>query len=189
MNTPAHLLIGAGVFATPHRAAVNTAALLGSVLPDLSLYLLSGWALIVQRIPAQQVFDTLYFSPGWQNVFAIDNSFVLWAAGLAAGAALKARWAIALCGAALLHLIGDFLLHHGDARRHFWPLSDWVFVSPVSYWDPRHFGHIVGPLEGALCLLICVLLWRRFHGAAARCCVALAAVAALAPGFLWGLLL
>lgn len=81
MNTPAHLLIGAAAFARPARGAVLWAAVLGSVLPDLSLYVMAGVSLHLLGIPPQVVFDELYFSPAWQTVFAIDNSFILWGAG------------------------------------------------------------------------------------------------------------
>ena len=71
---------------------------------------------------------------------------------------------VALCGAALLHLVLDFGLHHDDGRAHFWPISNWIFESPVSYWDSRHFGQIVGPIEVLLSLACCVWLWTRHLG-------------------------
>ncbi len=41
----------------------------------------------------------------------------------------------------------DLPVHHDDGHRHFFPLSDWRFASPVSYWDPEHYGRIVGTAE------------------------------------------
>lgn len=35
-------------------------------------------------------------------------------------------------------------------------------MSPVSYWDGRHYGHIVGPIEVALVIAACVWGWRKF---------------------------
>lgn len=75
-------------------------------------------------IDARIVFGELYFSDLWQAVFRIDNSFILWGAGFAAGLWWRLDWAIALCGAALLHLLIDFPLHHDDGRAHFLPLTD-----------------------------------------------------------------
>ncbi|MDQ6971679.1 MAG: hypothetical protein Q9M30_03440 [Mariprofundaceae bacterium] len=46
-----------------------------------------------------------------------------------------------------LHSCFDFPLHHNDAHHHFYPLSMWQFHSPVSYWDPAHYGGIAGPVE------------------------------------------
>jgi hypothetical protein len=52
----------------------------------------------------------------------------------------------------LLHTVGDFLLHHTDAHRHFFPFSDWKFYSPISYWDPSHFGAAAAVIEGLVVL-------------------------------------
>ncbi|WP_366140934.1 hypothetical protein [uncultured Ruegeria sp.] len=85
MNTPAHLLIGAAAFARPANGRILWAALLGSLLPDLSLYVLAGVSLFVLGIPEQVVFGQLYYSSAWQTVFAIDNSFILWGLALTIG--------------------------------------------------------------------------------------------------------
>ena len=82
MNTPAHILMGVALFARKDVKHSGPAAAFGSVLPDLSLYILAGVSLFVLNIPAQRVFGELYFSPEWQAVFAIDNSSILWGAVL-----------------------------------------------------------------------------------------------------------
>ncbi len=161
MNTPAHLLIGAAVFARPARGPVLAAALLGSLLPDLSLYLMAGISLHVLQIPPQVVFNELYYSPAWQTVFAIDNSFVLWGLALALGIWRGWRLLTIGAGAGLLHLAMDFLLHAGDGRPQFWPFSAWVFHSPVSYWDTNHNAGLLIPLSVLLCVTAFVVLWRR----------------------------
>jgi len=215
LNTPAHLILGAAAFGRPGAPAVTSAAVFGSLAPDLSLYLMAGWSLFVQEVPARTVFSERYFSDDWQRIFAIDNSFVLWGLLLAValwlrsgpaialtGATLLHRErrslrrlpaqllepAIALTGAALLHLALDFPLHHDDARRHFWPLSNWVFQSPVSYWDRNHYGAIVEPVEIALSLAACIWLWLRHRHWAARALVVAAALSQLAPGIMWVLM-
>ncbi len=166
MNTPAHLLIGAAVFGRGGGRNVMLAALAGALLPDASLYVMAGTALFVLNIPPRIVFDELYFSDAWQTVFAIDNSFLIWGA-LFALSLWKARaWAIALTGAALLHLCLDFPLHHDDGRPHFWPVSGWVFESPVSYWDRAHGAMWVAPLEAGAAIGAAVVLWRQNLGIA-----------------------
>ena len=146
---------------------------------------MAGHALYVQGVPPQVVFDELYFSEAWVSVFRIDNSFVLW--GLACAMAV---WAgrpalVALTGAALLHLALDFPLHTHDARMHFWPLSRWVFESPVSYWDSRRYGVPVGWAEFTLSLALCALLWRRFRGWRMRTGVAAMALAEAMSSGIW----
>ncbi|MEX0279373.1 MAG: cobalamin biosynthesis protein CobQ [Ruegeria sp.] len=157
MNTPAHLLIGAAAFARPASGRTLWAALLGSLLPDLSLYLMAGTSLYVLGISPQVVFNDLYFSPAWQTVFAIDNSFILWGLVLLLSVWRNWRFLTVTASAGLLHLALDFPLHAGDGRPQFWPLSDWVFHSPISYWE--------NPWTVLVSVVVCVgcylVLWRR----------------------------
>jgi hypothetical protein len=188
MNTPAHLILGATVCGRAGDSRVTGAAIAGALLPDLSLFALTGWALFVQGLPSSVVFGQLYFSERWQSIFAIDNSFPIWLALFGVAVARRSQPAIAFTGSALLHLVADFLLHHDDARRMFWPITDWVFRSPVSYWDGRHFGQIVGPIEIAASLLLSVVLWRRATTNRGRLLVALLALSEAAPPFVFALL-
>lgn len=105
--------------------------------------------------------------------------------GVARGGDNTAAWpalllVFALSG--LLHLAGDLPLHAEDAHRHLWPLSDWRFISPVSYWDPAHYGRIAAPIEALFAAGLIVLLWRRFAGLIPRLALGLAAVPPLMVG-------
>ncbi|WP_170788916.1 cobalamin biosynthesis protein CobQ [Ruegeria lacuscaerulensis] len=161
MNTPAHLLIGAAAFARPSYGRTLRAVLIGSVLPDLSLYLMAGVSLFILNIPEQVVFGQLYYSDAWQTVFAIDNSFLVWGLALAIGVLLRARLLVLGASAGLLHLGTDFLLHAGDGRAQFWPLSNWVFHSPISYWDSAHHAQWVVLVSITACAVSYIALWRR----------------------------
>ena len=162
MNTPAHLILGLAAFSKKDARKVTGAAAFGALLPDLSLYVMAGVSLAILQIPPNVVFGQLYYSSAWQTVFAIDNSFLLWGLVLAFAVWWKAAAGIAFAGAGLLHIALDFPLHHDDGRPHFWPASDWVFESPVSYWDKAHHALWVQPIE-ALMVLVCVfVLFRRF---------------------------
>ena len=189
MNTPAHLIFGAAAFARPGRRGVNAAALAGGLLPDVALYLMVGWALYVRHIPARVVFGEMYFSDRWQAIFAIDHSLPLWSLAVLLALVLRSAIGIAFAGSGLLHAVVDFLVHHDDARRQLWPLSTWVFRSPVSYWDSRYYGSIVGPLEIAVCAVLAVLLWRRFGGWPARAMIAAGMAMELAPALIFGLMM
>ena len=162
MNTPAHLLLGAAVMGRKEAPRLMWAAMLGGLLPDLSLYLMGGVSIYVLGIPPMVVFRELYYSAPWQTVFAVDNSFFVW--GALAGLAVWRRsgWGIALTGAAILHLCLDLPLHHDDGRAHFWPLTRWIFESPYSYWDTRHGAGWIGPAEALVAAASAlVILWRR----------------------------
>ena len=163
MNTPAHLLLGAAAFGRPDQSKITLAAIIGALLPDASLYAMAGTSLFVLGISPQRVFGELYFSDAWQTVFAIDNSFIVWGLLLIAALMAKKAWAVALVSAALLHIALDFPLHHDDGRPHFWPLSNWVFESPISYWDRAQGARIVAPLELVAAMTAAALiLWRGY---------------------------
>ncbi|MEM7752212.1 MAG: cobalamin biosynthesis protein CobQ [Pseudomonadota bacterium] len=163
MNTPAHLLIGTTLFASADRKGTYAAALAGAMAPDLSLYVMVAVSIWGLGIPPDTVFREYYYSDAWQSVFAVDNSFILW--GVLLGLAVWRGWPrfVAFAAAGLAHLALDFPLHTHDARMHFWPVSDWVFESPVSYWDSAAYADIVGPVGLAIALSCAFVLWRRFQ--------------------------
>lgn len=185
MNTPAHLIFGMAAFAKRDQPKVTAAALAGALIPDLSLYLMAGVSLFVLQIDPNVVFGELYFSDAWQAVFRVDNSSVVWGVLLAIALWRRAVWGIALTGAALLHIGLDFPLHHDDGRAHFWPLTSWIFESPVSYWDLGHHARIVAPIEITLSLLFCLVLFRRLRSVWERALVVSLGLAEVAPGFIW----
>ncbi|MEO1686395.1 MAG: cobalamin biosynthesis protein CobQ [Pseudomonadota bacterium] len=196
MNTPAHLILAAAIWARPtqaHRrpaqqARINGAALAGALIPDASLYFMVLWEARVNGRTPRQIFGEDYRDPFWQTVFSTDNSIPLWT--LLTALAAWRRWPVmlALSGAALLHVLTDFPLHHNDGRAHFQPFTDWIFESPVSYWDPNHYGWLMGPLEGLLCLGLGVILWRRFRSRIAHALIAVALLAELAPALIFPLM-
>lgn len=168
MNTPAHLIVGTALFSHEDRKGTYLAALAGGFAPDLSLYVMVAVSIWIMGVPAQVVFREYYYSDSWQAVFAVDNSFVLW--GLLLAIALWRGWfrVVAFAAAGLAHLALDFPLHTHDARQHFWPLTDWVFVSPFSYWDRAAHAGVIGPAELALSVVLTVVLFRKFHSLGVR---------------------
>ena len=108
MNTPAHLIFGLAAFGRPNRPRVTVAALIGAFMPDMSLYAMVGTSIYILGISPRRVFREMYYSDAWQQVFAIDNSFVVWGALLAMALWRKSAVAVAFTGAALLHLAFDF---------------------------------------------------------------------------------
>lgn len=177
MNTPAHLLIGVAVCARSGAPRTGRAAAIGSLLPDLSLYLLAGVSLFALQIPAERVFGELYFSPAWQTVFAVDNSFIIWGLALCCAVLFRSAVAIAFTAAGLLHLATDFPLHNDDARPHFWPLSNWIYESPLSYWDSNHHASQVAPFTLVAVLVASIVIWKRYPSWRIRACVLMACAA------------
>ncbi len=176
MLTQTHALIAVALFAGNGPHARVASALAGALLPDADL-----WAMILTEAALGssgcEIFHYRFFEPRWQALQSVMNSAPVWLAVLAAGWHFERPLLRIAAAAALLHLGADFLLHHDDARAHFWPLSDWRFRSPVSYWDPAHYGRLAAAAELLLGLALLLWLLRR---ARTRGAVALLAAAFLA---------
>ena len=183
MQTYSHLIITA-VLRHPitKKVSLSTklptvslkAFLLGSVLPDIPLILISIWAIASDLFTG--VFTQFDFStqnPGepiapellalsrtmtLYEVWFFENPWVITAQNLFHGPLLvalfigiayffwrrgneKSGWFFWLFCTAMLHTILDILLHTTDGPLVFFPFNwTWRFHSPVSYWDPEHYG-------------------------------------------------
>jgi hypothetical protein len=89
------------------------------------------------------------------------------------------------CAAALLHVITDLPLHHNDGHPHFWPFSEWIFSSPVSYWDPAHHGRVWSVIEIVLAVVMIAVLWKRWPSKLVRALLLLAGLAYALVAFYW----
>lgn len=182
MFTQTHLLIGAAIFARPGRPAVALAGLMGALAPDSDV-----WAMfIVERLQGAsgcEVFHYRYWEQPWTTLQMLLNSIpaylVLITLGLASllpSGVWSRRIAlivIVFASSALLHVAIDFLLHHDDARAQWMPLTDWIFRSPVSYWDPRYYGRIFMTFEMGLGIALAVSIGLRFRSGRVWAAVAL----------------
>ena len=196
MMTQTHLLAAAAAFAKPGERARNAGLVAGAVLPDAAIYVLFAYTKIAD-IPERTLWRELYFEPWFQDWVAAGNAVLVWLAILVAGFFLLRApslfrlglFVFFLAAAALLHVALDFPVHHADAHRHLWPISDWRFRSPVSYWDPQHHGRTFRLVEAAFALVLVAILWRRFRVVWLRALLALAALAyvAVPAYFLWQL--
>ena len=184
MQTQTHVLLASAALGRRATRREQAAILTGALLPDLSIYALAVWGAL-RRVPARAVWEDAYWREPWQTLSAVSNSVFLWGVVAAAGWRSGRPWLALLGLAALLHVAFDLPLHAEDAHRHFWPLSDWRFASPVSYWDPAHHGRIAGLAEAAGGVALCIVLWRRHAGRAGRAALALCAAAYLAVPVFW----
>ncbi|MBA3911213.1 MAG: cobalamin biosynthesis protein CobQ [Rhodobacter sp.] len=180
------MLIGAAVFARPIVPATLVAALLGGLAPDLPMFALVLWSTGLAGVPEHDVFSRLYFLDSWQAVFAVDHSFFVWGLLLALGHWRGHLVLTAFAGSGFLHAAIDFLTHRDDARRQLWPVSDWVFRSPVSYWDPNYYGTIISVVELGLVLLAAAFLCRLHRKLWQRALIVLLAAILVVPVIVTG---
>lgn len=161
MNTPAHAVVNLVLLSRRGEAETLWPVLLGGILPDLPMVAFYGWEKLIARTSESVIWNEKYFDPEWQAIFDIPNSLPLLALGLAAAWAVQRRAWCFLFLSMILHVLGDFPLHQEDAHRHFFPLSEWRYVSPVSYWNPSSYGAVVSLVEIGLVLAGAITLFRR----------------------------
>ena len=162
MNTPAHAVLNLVVLGRGRGPGHSLPIALGAVLPDLPML----WFYASEKlrgVPERVIWSVSYYDPGWQARIDVFNSLPLIAVAAVAASVARAPRALALCASMGLHVLFDLPFHHDDAHRHFYPLSDWRFESPVSYWDPRHHGAVFASFEAAAVLVGSAVLARR-HG-------------------------
>lgn len=195
MNTQSHILLASALFAQPGQPLRNAAVVAGAIVPDASIFVMWGYGRLIGA-SEEKIWGEFYWLPQWQEVSAITNSLPLFAGllvfGFFAGSSDVRRssmqhfadaplsaMAMAICFfslAALVHIAIDLPLHVHDGHPPFWPFSDVIFRSAVSYWDPQYHGNIVSLAELLLAAMLVILLWRRFRSWAARSVLILAIV-------------
>ena len=177
VNTPTHALINWSVAkALPVESFPTSAVLLGSIAPDIPLCFLSlggtlwfrwvaGWEW--PRI-GRHMYGTLFYQdPGWISLHnTLHSPLVL---VVAIGVLYLTRgshnlldsWWLWFYASCLLHTLVDIPVHHDDGPLVFWPLNwKYRFMSPISYWDPRHFGRETMIFEAILFLTLALrLVW------------------------------
>lgn len=177
VNTQTHVLLALALFSKRKSPSRNWAVFAGAMATDLFIYvglvyygLMSGDGRVVERIG--HYFNAIYFQPHMQFWSALSNSLPIYAGLAIIGYILrKQKWAYLLLFfglAAFSQSLIDLPVHADDAHRHFWPLSNWRFISPISYWDPAYYGRIVGQLDNLLGMICIAVLWRRFSARRVR---------------------
>lgn len=186
MNTPTHLLVACALLSRVDQPRRNLAVAAGALIPDLTIFVFYA----VEKLAGtdeRAIWSERYWTEPWQTLGAISNSVPLILVILAAGLALRAPIVKVFAFAALSHLALDFLFHANDAHRHFWPLTDWRFHAPISYWDSDHHGAVGRLIDLALLAGSAVILWRRFPGRRVRQALVFVALSFIGTGIYFSL--
>ncbi len=176
MRTPSHFLMTAVLQKSlPRIPIVKSAFLLGSVAPDLPLWILSISSIIYYHLirgwsradAFNYMFDELYFhNPFWIASHNFLHSPILLLVGLGLvwrsrrNIGSRSRWFFWFLLACLLHSVVDIFTHVDDGPLLFFPLQ-WTirFHSPISYWDSRYYGREFRVFESALNAVFLVYLF------------------------------
>ncbi|MEL6468446.1 MAG: hypothetical protein AAFQ74_01855 [Cyanobacteria bacterium J06623_4] len=160
MNTTAHAIFNLALLGRKPQPQWNPLIIWGALIPDLAMFVFY-FVLKLANVPESQIWRVEYYRPFWQDLFDFFNSIPLAVIGLLVMLRMKRTgWAL-LFGSVVLHCLQDLPLHADDGHRHFWPLSQFRFESPVSYWDPSYYGQIVAPLELLLMAIVSVYVFGR----------------------------
>jgi len=188
MNTPSHAIINLLLFGKKHRKIHSVAIVAGALIPDAPMLLFYLWEKL-HGISEHVIWGDLYYHPAWQGLFNSFHSFpLLTLACFAAWRAKLSVWSI-FFASMFCHSLFDFPVHHSDAHQHFFPFSDYRFISPISYWNPDYYGAWIGGLEVLVMLTGSVYLLRNSQNIALKRSVAVLLSAyllfALAAVVLW----
>ena len=166
MNSPTHTLLALALLSKKGDKQRNWAVALGSIIPDAAIYLWAPYQRYVNGVSGEEMWRELYFAPPMQNLIAYFNSIPIYGALAVLGYVMRAKtWGkllLVFALAALIHMATDLPVHNHDAYRHFWPFSDWRFISPFSYYEREHHAGWVSLIEAGLALISIIVLWRRF---------------------------
>ena len=159
--------------------AAGIAGAVGAAFPDLpafaatayyvgARYLWEGWS----SMETEETLDAIYFTGPFGATGSALHSAV--PPGLLLIIYLALRLGRRDAGRVLLwfllgwlgHTVADFLTHVDDTRPLFWPISDWEWSSPISYYNPLYYGREFFAASHALMLL--VISWLLVKKLAAR---------------------
>ncbi len=162
MNTPSHIVFNLAVLDKRGNSNRVFPVFLGAILPDVPIFILFFWEKFVKGASQSKIWGEIYFRDDWQLFIDIFNSipitlFILIITKVFLKGSLK-DFIMLFCYSMLLHFMLDLPLHHDDAHRHFLPISNWRFISPLSYWDVAHHAREVVIGETLLAVISCIAL-------------------------------
>ena len=163
MKTPSHAIINLAILGQQQRPQFNLSIVFGAILPDIPIFVFYLVARFIQRLPEHQIWSEAYYQPFWQNIIALFHSIPLAVIGLVVAHYWRMTQLEIIFASMVLHSCFDLPVHNDDAHRHFFPFSDYRFISPISYWDRRHYGKIVSVVEQLLVLLATVYVFPFVH--------------------------
>lgn len=184
MQTYSHFIITAALGrpfknkaeASDQLPPLNKGALmLGSIMPDVPLTLTTIGCIIYDganglfdtpESTVRQLFEDWFFNSPWvkaqHNLFhspLLDAGYMLFGYWLWKRGHKWGAWIFWFAVACMIHTSIDIPLHYDDGPLLLFPLNwSWRFMSPVSYWDPQHYGTPFAIFEHSLVLGLLIYL-------------------------------
>lgn len=177
MKTPSHIIaVYALSRAFPQWKINKKTLIIGAIAPDVLLVILFISTLFVSAVQgltlggAVERFSRLYFEHplciAAYNILHAPISLMAWAAYIFVFTKHnKAHRHIlfSFLSGCVLHAFCDIFTHHDDGPLLLWPFN-WTlrYSSPVSHWDPAHFGLVFFTVEVAASLILALWLVYRY---------------------------
>jgi hypothetical protein len=161
MITTTHAILNTAILGRKGHPERNWPALLGAALPDLPMFTYFSVVFLMQGFLSSsriRHFDEFHLRVTWVD-WAHSIPLALAAALLCL--LFKYKPGVIFSLSLGLHDLEDLPFHSDYPHAHFLPFSHWRFTSPISSWDPHHYGNLVGSLEWLAVLACVVVLWRR----------------------------
>ena len=169
MTTQSHAILNIALLSKRDKPFLHLYACIGAVLPDIPIFIFFIVESVIRKTPQRELWGSLYFTESWQNFFDIFNSVPLILILLGMGYyLLNSDRITVLAWSLLIHCAFDFLTHHDDGHHHLFPLSNFVFASPISYWDRDYHANIFAPIERIVILAASIYLYPRLKTRLAR---------------------
>jgi hypothetical protein len=168
MNTPSHAILNLFILNRQVGIQANHAIFIGAILPDIPIFFFYFVMKFVYRLPSRQIWSEVYYQPFWQAIISTFHSLPLALMGVLI--AHFCSWRLIEAGfmSMVLHDLLDLPVHNHDAHRHFFPFSNYRFISPISYWDTKHYGGIVAFVEILLVLVASMALFSTMRSPLAK---------------------
>jgi len=162
MTTQSHAILNIALLSKRGKPHLHSYAFLGAVIPDIPIFIFFAVETSFLQTSQRELWSTRYFMEAWQNFFDVFNAvpFILILIGIGYYLMRSERVTI-VAWSMLIHCSFDFLTHHDDGHHHFFPLSDFIFASPISYWDRNHHAGLFRPIELLAILAASVYLFPR----------------------------
>ena len=169
MVTQSHVVLNIALLSRRDKPVLHCYAFIGAVLPDLPMFVFFAVETFILKTSQRELWGSRYFMEAWQTFFDLFNAVPLILILLGVGYyLLHSERIVVLAWSMLLHCGFDLVTHHDDGHHHFFPLSDYAFESPISYWDRDHHAGIVAPIERLVMLAASVYLFPRLKTRLAR---------------------
>ena len=163
MITPSHAVYGLAFFGKANDMKRNIAVTLGGIAPDSITFLFFIVNHFLMGYSSEMMWDDMFFNSTWRPFINLSHSLILLPFLAFVGYYYGKRLMMFFFMSATVHAMFDFCVHTQDAYAHFWPLSHWRFISPLSYYDPQSYGNVVGLFDSIIVLALITYVWHHSH--------------------------